>query len=178
MTPHARKEIQELLERLAGGDRGAIEPAFAALWPLLRVFAARALRDDGHGEDAAQQAMIKLFAQVADFDPSRDGVAWAIAIVSYEVRSLRRKGMRRREDTLDHAGDAPTTTDTPEALVVERDLARAAREVLSDMKEEDMATILAAIGERRPVDDARFRKRLQRALARLRRAWGAKHEIH
>jgi RNA polymerase sigma-70 factor, ECF subfamily len=162
--------------RLANGDRTAIEPAFAALWPLLRRFAARALQDEGHGEDAAQQAMIKLFEQASDFDPSRDGVAWAFAITSYEVRSIRRRGLRRREEALDRAADAPAAGETPEVLVVERDLARAAREVLSGMKEEDMAAILVAIGESRPFGDARFRKRLQRALARLRQAWGARHE--
>jgi RNA polymerase sigma-70 factor (ECF subfamily) len=147
------------------------------LWPLLRGFAARALRDDGRGEDAAQEALIKLFEQATDFDASRDGVAWAIAITAYEVRSIRRRGLRRREEALDRAADAPATTGTPEAMVVERDLARAAREVLSGMKEEDMAAILVAIGERRPFGDATFRKRLQRALARLRHAWRAKHEI-
>ena len=68
------------------------------------------------------------------------------------------------------------TTGTPEALAVERDLERAAREILAGMKEEDMAVILAAIDERRPLRDATFRKRLQRALARLRQAWGARHE--
>jgi RNA polymerase sigma factor (sigma-70 family) len=178
VTPHAREAIQALFKRLASGDRTAIEPAFAALWPILRGFAARALHDDGHGEDAAQQALIKLFAQVSGFDPSRDAVAWAIAITSYEVRSIRRRGLRRREEALDGAADAVTTTGTPEALIVERDLARAAHEALSGMKEEDRVAILVAIGEGRPSGDATFRKRLQRAFARLRQAWGARHEIN
>jgi RNA polymerase sigma-70 factor, ECF subfamily len=177
VTWYARTAIQELFKRLANGDRTAIEPAFAALWPLLRRFATHALHDEGHGEDAAQQAMIKLFEQVSDFDSSRDGVAWAFAITSYEVLSIQRKGLRRREEALDHAADSLATIDTPEALVVERDLTHAAREVLSGMKEEDMAAILVAIGENRPSGNARFRKRLQRALARLRQAWGAKHEV-
>src|SRR5262249_19742747 len=130
LTAPARRAIQELLERLAAGDRTAIEPAFDALWPLLRGFAARALRDEGLAEDAAQQALIKLFEQTSGFDPSRDGVAWAIAITSYEIRTIRRRGLRRREEALDGAADALTTTETPEALAVDRDLARAAREAL------------------------------------------------
>lgn len=178
VTPHARRAIQELFKRLADGDRSAIEPAFAALWPLLRTFAAHALRDEGHAEDAAQLAIIKLFEQASGFDPSRDGVAWALAITSYEIRSIRRRDQRRREEALDHAAGDPVATGTPETLVVEGDLSRAAREALSGLKEEDMATILAAIGEGRPHGDARFRKRLQRALARLRQAWWARHETH
>jgi len=134
------------------------------------------LHDDGHGEDAAQQALIKLFEQASDFDASRDAVAWAIAITSYEIRSIRRRGLRRREEALDEAVDA-ATAGTPEAVVVERDLARAARDVLSGMREEDMTAILVAIGGRRPFGDPTFRKRLQRALARLRQAWRARHEI-
>ncbi len=100
-----------------------------------------------------------------------------MAITSYEIRSIRRRGLRRREEALDEAADAAATTGTPEALVVERDLARAACEVLSGLREEDMTAILVAIGGRRPFGDATFRKRLQRALARLRQAWRARHEI-
>src|SRR5215813_7279688 len=103
VTWYARPAIQELFKRLADGDRTAIEPAFAALWPLLLGFATRALHDEGYGEDAAQQAIIKLFEQVSDFDPSRDGIAWALAITSYEVRSIRRRVLRRREEDLDDA---------------------------------------------------------------------------
>jgi DNA-directed RNA polymerase specialized sigma24 family protein len=173
VTPHARAEIQALLKRPQSGDRAAIEPTFDVLWPILRRFSARALHHEADAEDAAQQALAKLFAQVSSFDSSRDGVAWALAIASFECRTIRRKSHRRREDSLE---GEQTSNATPEALVIERDLQTAAREVLGMMKEDDANAILAAMADERPAGDATFRKRLERALGRLRLAWRTKHE--
>ena len=91
MTPHTRTEIQRLLKRLAEGDRTAIVPAFEVLWPILQSFSARALGNEADAEDAAQQALMKLFAQVNDFDPSREGLAWIFSIATYECRTIRRR---------------------------------------------------------------------------------------
>jgi RNA polymerase sigma-70 factor (ECF subfamily) len=174
VTPEARAEIKALLVRLSEGDRSAIEPAFLALWPMLETFSARALGRAGDAEDAAQQTLVKVFAQVASFDRTKDGVAWILTIASYECRTLRRRTERRKEQGLDAAADVVTAEETPEALAVQRDLEAAARQVLGAMREDDARAILAAIGESRPAD-ATFRKRLERALGRLRLAWRTKH---
>jgi RNA polymerase sigma-70 factor (ECF subfamily) len=174
VTPQARAEIQALLSRLGDGDRSATLPAFRALWPLLRRFSARALGHEADAEDAAQQAIVKVFAQVVNFDREANGIAWILAIASYECRTVRRRIERRREDGIERAGEVAAGV-TPEAQVVERDLEAAAREVLGAMREEDARAILAAIADARPTGDATFRKRLQRALTRLRLAWRTKH---
>jgi RNA polymerase sigma-70 factor (ECF subfamily) len=171
----ARETIHGLLVRLARGDRSALEPTFAALWPILSAFARRALADQTLAEDAAQQAILKVFAQAPTFDASRDGLAWAMAITSYEVRTLRRKAQRRREEPMGEAMESPSQTRSPEAAVIERDLERAARAVLAELSEDDASVIIAAIDGSRPSGDATFRKRLQRAYARLRHAWRAKY---
>jgi DNA-directed RNA polymerase specialized sigma24 family protein len=175
VTPDARAAVQQLVVRLADGDRTAITPAFNALWPLLRGFATAALRDPGHGEDAAQQAMIKLFAQAGDFDASCDAVAWAITITAFEVRTIRTRVRRRREAALDAPDDA-SSPDTPESHLINGELQRAAREVLAGLGDGEIATISAALDDARPAGDATFRKRLQRALDRLRTAWRTKHD--
>jgi RNA polymerase sigma-70 factor (ECF subfamily) len=171
----ARAEIQALLKRLADGDRTAIEPAFAVLWELVRRFSARALPNSADAEDAAQQALTKVFEQAVDFDSSRDGIGWVLTIAAFECRTIRRRRQRRREDGLETA-ERRFVTETPEVLVMNRDLEAAVREVLETLGEEDARTILAAMRDERPVADATFRKRLQRALGRLRLAWRAKHE--
>ncbi len=175
MSANARAEIQALLKRLADGDRAAIEPAFAVLWPLLRRFSARALLSPADAEDAAQQALTKMLEQTADFDPARDGLAWVLTIAAFECRTIRRRMQRRREGSLEMA-PGRVVTETPEMLVVSRDLEAAVRDVLGTLSEEDVRTIMAAMADERPVADATFRKRLQRALGRLRLAWRAKHE--
>jgi RNA polymerase sigma-70 factor (ECF subfamily) len=176
LTPEARAGVQTLLRRLADGDGSAVEPAFAALWPLLRRFSARALQHEADAEDAAQQALAKVFEQSARFDVERDGVAWVLTIVSFECRTLRRKSQRRREEALDAAA-AVADGATPESLVVERDLEAAAREALGEMSDADARAIRTAISDARPARNATFRKRLQRALGRLRVAWRTKHEV-
>src|SRR5262245_15047408 len=113
MKPEERAAIQILVTRLAAGDRDAIEPAFAALWPVLRRFSTRTLPIEADAEDAAQQALAKVFEQSASFDPSRDAVAWALTITWYECRTLRRRAQRRREQPLDAQDGAAPTTDTP-----------------------------------------------------------------
>lgn len=173
-----RAEIQALVVRLADGDRGAIVPTVEALGPLARDFCARVLQSTADAEDATQHTLLKLFDQVADFDPRRDAVAWVLTIASFECRTLMRKAERRREDGRDVEGlDLAAAGETPEEALVRRDLEAAVRGVLATLREEDVQTILEAIvpgRDGRPKSPA-FRKRLQRALERLRIAWRAKH---
>jgi RNA polymerase sigma-70 factor (ECF subfamily) len=176
VTPLARAEVQMLVKRLAEGDRTAIEPSFNALWPVLRTFSARALGNEADAEDAAQLAVSKLFAQVADFDPKRDALAWALTIAAYECRTVRRQRSRRREVGTDELVEIADGSKSPEGLAIDRDLADAVRGIVSELRPEDAEALVAAVEESRPSNDATFRKRLQRALGRLRFAWRAKHE--
>lgn len=164
---------------LADGRRAAFAPLYAALWPLLRDFCRRALAHDADGDDAAQQALLRLFARAVEYDDSRDAVAWAIGIASWECRTSRRRVHRRREDEL--ALDAPLRDGTADAEteVVGRDLMEAAGELLGTLRPDDVTTITAALDGnpdgRAGLAPATFRKRLERALARLRAAWRSKH---
>ncbi|HYR19577.1 MAG TPA: sigma factor [Myxococcales bacterium] len=96
MDHGARAALQRGMCRLAEGDREAFEPVFAALWPVLRAFAARALTVPAEAEDAAQSALIKVFARAAEFDPLREALPWALGIAAYECRTLRKSRARRR----------------------------------------------------------------------------------
>ena len=169
------------MARLADGDRSAIAPAFDLLWPVLSRFCRRALASEADGEDAAQEAMVKLFARAASFDPGRDGLAWALTIAAWECRTARRRVGRRREAMLEEAAAAALPADgEPEAAVAARELAAAARDALAELDPRDAATVLAALSDdpaARPasIAPATFRKRLERALGRLRSVWSKKH---
>ncbi len=168
MDHGARAALQRGMCRLAEGDREAFEPVFSALWPVLRAFAARALTVPAEAEDAAQSALVKVFA-----DARREALPWALGIAAYECRTLRKSRARRREDL---ATAPPEAVDarTPEDAAIERDLQAAAAEVLGGLSALDAETLLAAArGERDP--SATFRKRLERALARFRKEWRARH---
>ena len=161
------------MERLADGDRTAVGPAFALLWPQLRSFAVRLAGDDG--EDAAQAAILKVFSRASNYDRERDALTWALGIAAWECRTLRKRRERRREEfALAPAALADASTSSPEAATVERDLREAAEAVLGTLRPIDIETIAAAASGRRE-QGATFRKRLERALARFRLAWRARH---
>jgi RNA polymerase sigma-70 factor, ECF subfamily len=170
--------LQDLMTRLAAGDRSALHPAFAILWPLLRRFAGRHL-PPVEAEDAAQEAVLKLFSQAAAFDPSRSAAAWALGVAGYEIRSARRRRQRRREEPLEAAalGARPDPGRDPEETALDRDLEATLEGALGALTPEDALTLrLYASGARPAIAAATFRKRVERALARLRIAWRATDE--
>ncbi len=172
MEPGERAELRRLMWRLADGDRTAFGPVFALLWPQVRAFAAR-LVGPADGEDAAQAALLKIFSRASEYDRARDALPWALGIAAYECRTLRKARARRREEL---TGTPPESHDarTPEEAAIERDLQAAAGEVLGSLSALDAETLLAAARGRRD-PSATFRKRLERALARFRKEWRARH---
>ena len=166
-------DLQSLMIRLADGDRSAFHPAFVALWPVLRRFAARHLAP-ADAEDAAQEALVKIFWQAASFDPSRSALAWVLGVAGFEIRTTRRRRLRRREES---TGDAALEACrdpalNPEELALARDLETTLGETLGALHPSDAETLrLYARGERPPIAAATFRKRVERALIRLRAAW-------
>lgn len=166
------------MARLAEGDRSSFAPAFALLHPLVARFCARMLPDGTDAEDAAQAALLKVFTRASDFDPSRDALPWVLALAAYECRTYRKARQRRREEApLDE--EVADAAQGPDARLEGAQLARALREVLDDLKPEDAATLAAALGEeeRPAVPPATFRKRVERAMTRLRAAWRTRHGV-
>ena len=176
MDRQDRAELQKLFERLAAGDRSALEPAFDRLLPQLRRFARRLLRDDAAADDAAQSALLKVFTRSSELDLERDALAWALGITAYECKTLRKQVERRRESG-DAGVHAQTVREpTPEAQTVARELEAAALEVMGTLRPIDIETLYAMMHDLRPdVPPATFRKRLERALHRLQVAWRSRH---
>jgi RNA polymerase sigma-70 factor (ECF subfamily) len=168
-----RDQIDRWMTALADGDRSAFAPLYGALWPLVRAFAARALPVGADADDAAQSAMLRVLSRAAEFDGDRDACAWVLGIVAWECRTLRKRAARRRE-TRDDAGAAAVVAPDadPEAQVLARDLEAAALAAFGELRSADQETLRMAIaGERPPDGGPTFRKRVERALARLRGAW-------
>ena len=121
--------LQGDMERLADGDRAAFRPVFDSLWPLLRSYAARHL-PPGEAEDAAQEALVKIFHRASEVDPARSAMAWALGIATWEIRTILRRRRRRREETLpewSHA--APDPSPDPEESAMLHDLDAKAQKI-------------------------------------------------
>ena len=173
----SRRRLQDDLIRLADGDREAFHTVFVAMLPLLRRFTSRSL-PIGDAEDAAQEALVKVFFRAAEFDRTRDALSWILAIAAYEVKTARRRGQRRRETgtPLEIASlEAPLPT--PEEVAIAKDLDAAIDAAVRQLRPEDAATLRAFASAERPagVAAATFRKRVERGLTRLRARWRVSH---
>ena len=175
MTRPEERELEALMQRLAAGDRTAFDPLYDALSPLVRRLAERMTLDASDAEDAAQEAMLKVFARASQFDPERSLRPWVLAITAYECKTVRQRLRRRREREQPLEQQAADSA-TPEAHAIEHELLEAAREVLGTLNTADIDALQAMLsGERPDIPQATFRKRLERALRRLRSAWSSRH---
>ena len=183
MDAAARLRLGNDLLRLARGDRGAFEEVFVALWPSLLALARRLLGVESEAEDVAQEALMKVFANVDQYDPGRDGLSWAFAITAFEVRTFRKRRIRRRESAsaVEEHPDDPSRT--PEADLIAAELRARLDQSMDLLSETDRHTIFVylglARGEVAPTPlGAGARKRRQRAIARLRSIWRSLHGFH
>jgi DNA-directed RNA polymerase specialized sigma24 family protein len=169
MDPAARRTLHDAMLRLRDGDRGAARPVFDALWGPCLGLARASLGDDADAHDAAQQALMKLFAGASRFDPERSVLGWALALVTWEVRTLRTRRRRRREDAVDvdaAAARMDVAVDVATRLAHADDVCRVA-EAFVRLDAHDQQTLRAFIdGE--AAGAPRDRKRRQRAIERLR----------
>lgn len=172
-----RAQLDRWMAMAADGDRRAIEPLFHALSPLVRAYAARFLGDPVLAEDCAQEALVKLFGQLDRYDRDRDALAWALTHAMWQCRTARKQIARRGEVTDD---DDARTLDGA-ALAIERELVRSALAALASLAPRDIEVLVAALTDddelRRTIAPATFRKRLERALVRLRCTWRARHGV-
>ena len=169
MTPAQRHHLRAQFVRLKDGDRSAFDAVYDALLPLLKVFARRFVGDH-EAEDAAQQALVKLFGQASAYDETKDVAAWALSLTAWECRTIRTKARRRREVPISEAVDQGFD---PTDALVERKVVEEAKAVLQTLSAADQETLRSAFADEGR--GATFRKRKQRALARLLAAWRTNH---
>jgi RNA polymerase sigma-70 factor (ECF subfamily) len=146
------------------------------VWPLVRGLASRCL-PAAEAEDAAQESLLRIFFRASEFDPNRDALAWVLGIAAWQVRTYRTRARRRREERLPAGKDSKDPGRSPEDDARDRELAAELDRALAELSPSDAATLLAyARGERPHVPGATFRKRVERALDRLRSRWRIPHD--
>ena len=176
MDSGSREAIQKELTALARGDRAAFDPLFERLWPLVQGLTRRCL-PAGEADDAAQEAMTRIFFRASEFDASRDAVPWILGVAGWQIRTFRAKSRRRREDAGECAIERPDPSPSPEDAAMHEGLSRALDAALAELPPADAATLIAyARGERPDIPGPTFRKRVSRALERLRAQWRFDHE--
>jgi RNA polymerase sigma-70 factor (ECF subfamily) len=173
-VPATEEALDALMERLAEGDRAAFDPLFRAFYPRA-VRLCRARLGNGHAEDAAQSALLKVFAKASDFEIGRPVLPWFYAIVANEVRSLRRS-LRLGESEACETEEPAAETD-PEQLFLRAELEKALQMAIAALDEEAAIAIHAVLeqGPRPEISPVAFRKRVSRVYARLRLLLGGSY---
>jgi RNA polymerase sigma-70 factor (ECF subfamily) len=120
---------------------------------------------------------MKLFLNASEFREDGDGLAWALGIAAFECRTLRNRGLRRGESLGEAAlVTVPGTQLSPEDTTIAADLRAAVLEVMHTLHPRDLEAIERVLDPTpAPPAGAVLRKRLQRALQRLRIAWRHTH---
>jgi RNA polymerase sigma-70 factor (ECF subfamily) len=169
--------VDEAMARLADGDRRALREVHDAVRLPMIEAARRVLGPGPDAEDAAQNALHKLFAQASDYDRRRRVLPWAVALVVFEARTIRKQHQRRRIDALDTGRFAAIASGSaaPEELLGEAEVARVVEGLVGALSEADRATVRDVLAENEEGRGPAFRKRKQRALERLREAWRTIH---
>jgi DNA-directed RNA polymerase specialized sigma24 family protein len=170
-----RGQLDRWMARAADGERAAIDPLFGALWPVIVDYTRRLVGDPTLAEDVAQDTLVQLFAQLARYDRSRDALAWALTLATWQCRTARKRITRRGET----AEAVPIQAVDGHAVAEERELVRSALATLVTLGPRDIEIIVASITDdealRASIAPATFRKRLERALARFRLSWRSRH---
>jgi RNA polymerase sigma-70 factor, ECF subfamily len=160
-------ELDAWMARLADGDRSTFERLFRALYArALRV--ARARLGPERGEDVAQASLVKLFAGASAFEAGRPVLPWLYAIVANEIRAERR-AVDRTGEPLEAGVDIADATDT-ERAVADAELHRALDAAIAALDAPSAEAIAVLLGRTVApgIAPAAFRKRVSRAVARLR----------
>jgi DNA-directed RNA polymerase specialized sigma24 family protein len=136
---------------------------YGAVAPRVDAVCARILGAGPDADDAAQRALIRVFERVDTFDPARgSALSWILTTAALQARTVRRERGRRAGREVREVEVAACDDDDPRAELLA---------LIAPLDATDRHTILAAIGDlpRPDAPPATFRKRLQRALDRLRR---------
>jgi RNA polymerase sigma-70 factor (ECF subfamily) len=178
-----RQQLNVLFTRLADGDRTALAPVAEQLHPVLHAFCVKVLGATGDAEDATQEALIKVFAQVQNYDREHDALSWCFAIAFWECRTFLRRRERQglREQSLVEES-RPSAGNLEEHLIARSDF-QALRKVIEKLSPQHVETLIRCFSEEQldaavieqKISAAAQRKRKERALAQLRHWWKMFH---
>ena len=120
--------------------------------------------------DAAQAIVTKVFARAIDFEPGRAALPWFYAIASGELRTItRRRHVARSRNVDADAADTIRAVSTPEDDILDAEMRAALERAVALLDGPSAQAIAELLCERPPdVPRATFRKRLSRAIAKLR----------
>lgn len=144
----ARVEDDQLITRVAGGDRRAFETLYDRYAATVFGLALKMLGEREAAEDAVQEIFWRVWKRAASFDHARAFAPWLFGIAhNYCIDELRRRRVRPQpvyeDDEHPVLSDIPDEADVGEAAVL-ADQRRIVREALDQLPEEQRQALLLA----------------------------------
>lgn len=142
----ASPELQQLLARVALGDRAAFRRLYETTSPSLMGVALRIVRQRERAEEVLQDAFVNVWHRATAYQPAlSQPMTWLTAIVRNRALDALRAGTRHAEDSLDtmdahNDGEGGTTHDIedgspgPQALLEQAADALAIRDCLDEIE--------------------------------------------
>jgi len=168
--------LEDLMIRLIAGDSRAFDPLFVALWsPALRyarhLLTANTNADPSTAEDVTQRALIRLFEEAPAYRRGSSVLAWALSLTYWEARSERQRIKRSKLSPLSDTEPVDKQTSALD-LLIDEEARRELNQLLAALDPEERALLGLEDSNLSPhLSPSAVRKRRQRLLARVRRAF-------
>ncbi len=139
LTPPESDEA--LVERTRRGERTAEGDLVRRLYPGVHALAARLLRDSEGARDATQEAFLRAFSRLEQYDGRHKFSAWIFRILVNLIRDdLRRPGRVVVAELAPDDWPAPQPP-APDAVIREEDVQRA-RRIMEELPHETRLAVL------------------------------------
>ncbi len=143
--PAREPDAEDLLDGVAGGDRGAVMALYDRFAPALMAVALRVTGSRAEAEDVLQDVFARVWREAATFDRARGtAAAWLVTLARNRAIDAVRARKRRRGHEDDLGRDEPVTLDapaSPEATVVDAERSVAVRAALDTLRPEQRAVL-------------------------------------
>jgi RNA polymerase sigma-70 factor, ECF subfamily len=133
-------DTEQLVERLAAGEREALAAFFDRYAGRVHALAMRILSDADEAEDVVQEVFVQVWRDAARFDAQRGTPqAWVCTIARSRALDRLRRRTARREDPPESAPGASTASSTADEIAV--------RQALGELPEEQREALELAYYE-------------------------------
>jgi RNA polymerase sigma-70 factor (ECF subfamily) len=144
MSPIETVLVNDLLSKVANGDRSAFRALYAKAGPKLYAICLRMMRTRDQADDVYQEAFVKVWERSWQFDPAKgEGLAWLVTLTRHCALDRLRRVPRNHvtiDDVVTHEIDVAAASALPAGLAETQGLRRCLEGLRDDYRN---AVILA-----------------------------------
>jgi RNA polymerase sigma-70 factor, ECF subfamily len=141
---------EALIERIAVGDKLAMQALFARHRIRVFHFVLRMVKDHGLAEDVISETFLDVWRQASRFEARSAVGTWILTIARYKAISALRR--RPRQETLDEAGEIEDPGEGPEVSVQKMNRGEVLRKFLAALSRDHREIIDLVYYHEQPIE--------------------------